>query len=106
VHSQHSIHGVKKVTNDAGPQHEGGGKFRNPQDPAVRSMLMAGFSDCSTWMTAFSITLWACITLGLCNSSYIVCKEGYSEELSVPVTCKKLVNSLAAEFSCVHRTLS
>jgi hypothetical protein len=39
-------------------------------DPAALSMLKADFSDCSMWMTEFSVThmLWACVTLGFCNS--------------------------------------
>jgi hypothetical protein len=55
---------LKKATRDGGPQHVGDGKFEIPSsntDPAAQSMLMvADFSDCSTWMTAFSVThmLW------------------------------------------------
>jgi hypothetical protein len=38
-------------------------------------MLMADFSDCSMWMTAFSVTqmLWACVTLGFCKGVQVPC---------------------------------
>jgi hypothetical protein len=37
-------------------------------------MLMADFSDCSMWMTEFSVThmLWACVVLGFCNREHMI----------------------------------
>jgi hypothetical protein len=46
-------------------------KSRHPHiEPAAQSMLMADFSDCSKWMTAFSVIhmLWTCVTLRFCDS--------------------------------------
>jgi hypothetical protein len=72
LHTEILIYTVKKAERDAGPQHKGDGKFRHPYtvDREALSLVLTAFSDRSTWMTEFSVTLvfWSCVTLGFFNS--------------------------------------
>jgi hypothetical protein len=63
---------VKKAERDAGPKHEGDGKFHHPRRTIgkIRQHQRLGWASLSIWVTEFSVTLvlWSCVTLGFSNS--------------------------------------
>jgi hypothetical protein len=80
VNFKHALSLLKKATRDAGPQHEGDRKSCHPHRPGG--------------LTAFSVTLmfWACVTLGFCNSVYLLNIHGnyFSSQKLLIVQCSRI----------------